>query len=113
MIENKKDQIINLLNTDESIQNEIQQVETVEEFLKVFSKHGFELSVEEADELFPESSDSSSSEDGSLTEAELEAVSGGSHIGTSLSILWWWLRHPLPLPKPPLPPWKFGKGRCF
>ena len=36
MIENKKDQIINLLNTDESIQNEIQQGETVEEFLKEF-----------------------------------------------------------------------------
>lgn len=62
---------------DEAFGEEVKNIDTAEGFQKVFAAHGYELSLEEVDDLMKTIADASKSASAELNEAQLENVAGG------------------------------------
>lgn len=89
-----KEKIQELLESEEFV-NEIHGVETPEELIEAFKRHGVDMSMEELKELFAMAK---KADGGELGEDELENVAGGA--------LWWALLRPLVM-LPALPHWRW------
>ena len=75
MTTEKRAQIVELLQRDNSLEAEFKSIETKEEFQALFARNGIEVTDEEASEMLAEAMNSTVQ--GELNEDQLESVAGG------------------------------------
>lgn len=87
MDQRKRDQLMDLLDGDGKAREEMERVETIEEFRQFAAKNGIDFSETEAEELISSLGRTTASGNGELSEDELENVSGGSMSVIALPLM--------------------------
>ncbi len=83
----KREQLMELLEESGKAREEMERVETIEEFRQLAAKNGIDFSESEAEELISSLGRTTVSGNGELSEDELENVSGGSMSVIALPLM--------------------------